>query len=265
MALAMKPALWCPGIRQGHPLARGLVAAWPWVGSANLRDVVGDHHMTAYNTPTVVSDEFGRVVALNDAQSEYLQRDELPVSVPPFSMAIWFKSDADLWQGVMGFFNSGSTDRFHLITLRETAGDHVVYAGSWAGGGGYAISSVPWVQDEWHHAVGVWQSSASRAIYYDGGNKGTDSTSIVPANLDRTAIGGYLDLTPNRYMSGRLAMPLIWNRALDDFEAQWLYEEPWSLITPRTRTYFWVGASGGAPPGLSIPVAMNHYRRLRCA
>ncbi|HUU97046.1 MAG TPA: hypothetical protein VM487_15010, partial [Phycisphaerae bacterium] len=44
MAFPVKPSMWCPGIRSGHPLANGLEGFWPmWEGSGDrLMDVSGN-------------------------------------------------------------------------------------------------------------------------------------------------------------------------------------------------------------------------------
>lgn len=251
MTLPMKPALWCPGIRQGHPLARGLVAAWPWAGTANLRDVVGNHHMTAYNTPTVSSDEFGRVVAFDDGSTQYLEVNKPAVKDYPLTMACWFRSDdLTIDQCLMCVGKSIQLGYgVYLLASGDQAGDPVRAGRAAYGGFVYTSTSSGYSANVWHQAVGLYASSTVTYACIDGGNKGGGGGATKAAlQWGATIIGNTSETSQQRYMSGRIAFPLIWSRVLSDLEVRWLYEEPWSLITPRKRTYFWVAASvaGGA-------------------
>ena len=76
---------------------------------------------------------------------------------------------------------------------------------------GYSVNT-------WHHAAGTFTSTTARAAFIDGGSKGTDTTSIVPANENRISIGRWGDSTPGNYMSGRICEVGLWDVVLTDDE-----------------------------------------------
>ena len=63
------------------------------------------------------------------------------------------------------------------------------------------------------------------------------------------------------------ALTLLYNRALTAAEIAQLYADPWAGFRQQDETALWSAATqgGGTPPGLAMPVAMHHYRQMRCA
>lgn len=68
----------------------------------------------------------------------------------------------------------------------------------------------------WHHVCGIEYSSTSRAIFTNGADKQTNTTSRVPAGMNQTTLGILNDLTIP--FDGKLADAAIWNVALADEE-----------------------------------------------
>lgn len=158
----------------------------------------------------------------DDASSQYLQYSGAIVSSYPVTMALWFYSnDASVYQ--MAFSQCLSTDDGSEMTLevRNSGNGQTIAAKSGVVGfGGRAISTTSWSTNTWHHHCGVFSGEDARAVYLDGGSKGTDSTSGGGTpSLNRTTIGGKVDLTPTLYFSGSLAEVAMWNVALTDAEA----------------------------------------------
>src|ERR1700741_5384202 len=67
-------------------------------------------------------------------------------------------------------------------------------------------------------ACGVWSASKSRSAYFNGGGKATNSATQTPSGINATAIGAFLDTSPDRYHAGMVAEAAIWNVALTDAE-----------------------------------------------
>lgn len=247
------PARHVPGIRDGHPLALGLEALYVWLDGSNpsWRNIVeDDFHQTAFNTPTVVPSEFGRVVSFDDGSTEYTNHTAAALSGVPVSMACWFRSDVDgVAQTLMCLGNSGETDHRMRMDIRGDGPGDPLRAE--IRGGGASVRSettTGYSVGVWHHGVAVFETVASRRSLIDAGSKGTETTSVTPT-LNNTSIGGYVrDGGPVETMSGQIAFPGFWGRALTDLEVKWLYDEPWSLITPRRKTYFMVPAVVGGNP-----------------
>jgi hypothetical protein len=177
----------------------------------------------------------------DDASSQYLETDSTPVTSQPFTMACWFNSDdAATLYGLMFVGNKASNvEQWVLYASGTTGGDPVIFAArSIAGGIDDAQTTTGYTAGTWHHACGVEIGAASRAVYIDGGSKGTDVANNTPLGADRFSVGRYGDLSPSNYMSGSIFWPAIWDAALDDDEVAALAEgimpclvRPESLVT----------------------------------
>lgn len=75
----------------------------------------------------------------------------------------------------------------------------------------------------WQHVVGVFASDTSRTAYLNGTAGTTNTTSITPAGLDRTAIGSRSHYLPQLFYDGLIAHVAIWNVALTGAEVGALY------------------------------------------
>jgi len=142
----------------------------------------------------------------------------------------------------------------------------------------------------WHHFLGVFASSTDRRVYIDGGSKGTDSTSIVPA-----FIGGVTKISlaaegASNGIDGDIAEVGVWSVALSDADAVLLSTNKYAppLVETASLEAYWPliadddDASGNglhmtavnSPTfgthvpdmvyslGSPIPVFVNHYRQL---
>ena len=191
---------------------------------------------------------------------------------------------------------------FRLCARGDVAGDPIRALAAGSGTSSVAITSSGYSANTWHHACGVFVSPTVRYAYLDGGSKGTSSTaSIVPANLDRTSIGALMRATPALYLEGQIAEAAIWQGELTDAEAAILAKGFSPLfIRPQNLVAYWplirdtdedkVGGfdmtayndpsvlphpriiypspvhsvfKSSAVAGLSIPIAMHHYKMMR--
>jgi len=213
----------------------------------------------------------------DDASSQYLTVASAPVTAVPLTMACWFRSDdATISQRLLELHNSGvSGDNFSLSAQGATAGDPVAFASTTtAGGGSVANTTTGYSANTWHHACGVTSAVNDRAVYIDGGSKGTNTGSKTPSGINSFNVGRRGGTSPGVYFSGRVAEVGIWNVALSDVEVAALargiappYIQPaalvgywpvWGLhspeidLTPNNRTLTVTGATlaDHAPVGL---------------
>ena len=156
----------------------------------------------------------------DDVSGSFLQRNSAVVNAPPFSVAAWMRSDDDTTgQTVLSIGDASTdTDYYRLFISGPTAGDPVRWVTRAGGSNAAASTSTGFSANTWHHVAGVEAAANSRAVYIDGGSKGTDSTSKTPSNLDTTAIGKLARLSAAPYFSGDIAWVSIWNAALSDAE-----------------------------------------------
>lgn len=145
-----------------------------------------------------------------------------PAVTSPLTMACWF-------------YPANLTATMNLLNLTDGSGIYYVLAFDGANaygagdnkivaeenGSGIAASTIAVdVANTWHHACSVFASGASRAIYLDGRNKSTETTSLtalstpVYFNIGAYYSGGSV-FGP---ISGGIAEVGVWNVALTDAE-----------------------------------------------
>jgi len=154
----------------------------------------------------------------NDASSEYLEITSAILTDPPITFACWAITDTVAVQRcIMGIF--GSTQAVDWFSLEIAPG--VLRALQRVGGQvtGRADSSTVPAVDVWEHYCGVFTNATSRAVYLNGGGKGTNTDNLIRAQtVNRTSIGRRSDQSPGQYWSGSIAKAAIWNAALTDAE-----------------------------------------------
>lgn len=243
---------------------------------------------------------------LNDASNEYLAVAQAVVSGEPFSFSAWVNSsDGADDQYVISIADKDVANQYHGIGLNSDVGvpDGAKAYTRDSSGIVEAKTSTDWVADTWHNVVGVWASSSSRAIYLDGGGKGTNSTSRSVSGLDRLCIGVSADSTPIDHLTGGICEVGVWDVALTDTEAAILglgYSP--LFVRPQSLVAYWrliqdedqdiVGGydltayntpsiadhcpkiiyptpvminrlEPAAPPAATVPIMMRYYRNLR--
>jgi len=263
-----KPSIWCPGYRKGHPLIAGRrFVLWPfWVAGLALTNVGDPGYDLDFpggaNNPTWADSLFGPALSFNDAASQYAERDAAPVTAPPFTLAALAQSNAN-WidQAVVSI--AKSTDGVHFWWLGfSNDGPPFAEFRAWDGVGiGAAQSTARITLNTWAHLCGIEYAADSRAVFLNGGNKGTNATSRTPAGVNRVSIGRIGDLSPSLYLSGRVGFALIVAGAWTDEQVKENHEDPWGIITQRRRSYFYGAVMAGAAAGGPFP----HYTRRRMA
>lgn len=149
----------------------------------------------------------------DDAQSEYLKIDQVVLASMPCAYVCWFNADAFVLNHVLMIqCDKDANVDTQIMYINKTNGTFQLRAYQESGvSGGSALSSLALSTSTWHHACAIFASATDRRILTDGANKGTNSTNIAPANLDRTAIGYWATSSPNYYMSGRIAEVAIYD------------------------------------------------------
>lgn len=252
-------------------------------------------------SPAILSREKPSMSRVFNGTSDYLRHSAAVATAYPFSFAGWAKytteDTAAMFVGV--YDGSVLTKRFTLgkiatnrsaLYTRDTT--------EWLVNTPTVVAAV----DTWFHYAGVWTAENDRILYVNGtANKVTSSasTAAYPAlTTPRTSIGGDDVSSFVRGWPGKVAHVAIWNTTLSDANVNALYNggtgggaNPltvaaanllayWPLNTagatePDSKGSFDMTVSGAtsdtgdnptvdAPPssGLSIAVAMHHYRQM---
>lgn len=176
-----------------------------------------------------------------DGVDDYLNAGTVPFTTYPFSISFWHKtwassSSVTWWCGEGGagtwraFYGGGSTTSVSALAVQN---NDFKTAGSTRG----------YTQDKWYLYTAVFESSTSRAVYIDGGNKGTNTASSSPTGVNEFYIGcDRSSASRGNFTAGNFADIRIWNRALSDNEVALLYDDsvkPFSRMN-NYRTYLFL-------------------------
>lgn len=165
-------------------------AYWP-LHDLNDRTSNG-HNLSAINTPTSgATGQVGDCYEFDQSVPEYLSLSSAIISSPPLTIMGWGRTNLGATgNNALASLGLVSTTGGHnYLIMMNTAGSPA-YAFTQNGGSSEGAASTANTSDEtWHHVAGVWSGSASRSVFLDGGNKGSNTNSITnPETLDRTQI-----------------------------------------------------------------------------
>lgn len=185
--------------------------------------------------------------------SNYLRYASGLLTATPLTMACWAKTSVSAaTQVLMSLNNSASaTDRNEfLLYVRSTDAVSVVTADTAAS---VASASTTITTGAWFHAAGVFASATSRAAYFNGANKGANSTSRTPSGINQTLIGvrnnagSFIDpFAPAG--AGVVAEAAIWNIALSDADIAALATGASPLLVhPESIVAYWPLIGNNSP------------------
>jgi len=156
--------------------------------------------------------------SFDDGSSEYLQ-GSFSLSGEPYTLAAWcYTDDVTINQIPLSIGDDASIDYAAIQIRGGDAGDSVWNVVLQGGSRNEAISTAGVSVNTWHHICGVTAAANDRAVFLDGGNKGTDATARAVGTINRASVGVSADNTPFGYFSGRVAEAAVWNVALTDAE-----------------------------------------------
>ena len=150
--------------------------------------------------------------------NQSLQTSSAPASVLPVTMACWFNStSATASQTLLSIAHS--TNAFlgpRLIAAGSEVGDPIRADYTIGASTGAARTSSGYSANTWHHACGVYPTSASRTAYLDGGNNATDTTSVAGSlAVNALTVAGRFNVGSIGLITvGVIAEVGIWNAAL---------------------------------------------------
>ena len=203
------------------------------------------------------------------ASLQYLEVAAAVLTAVPFTMACWVNPASTATNESL-LSLAKSTDTVHRHDLRINAGGSLSAA---TNAGSLVIATTTGgtlSTGSWSHACGVWSANNARAVYLNGGSKGTDTGSQTPTGMDRTGIGRLSNSTGQNYLTGTIAEAAIWNVALTDAEVALLAlgVSP-LLVRPGSLVAYWpligrfspeVDVRGGNSATVTGATAADHYR-----
>jgi hypothetical protein len=237
-----------PRIDRSHPLARGLVGAWPMFerGGLTVRDVHRGHDGTLTNMSTSdwVSSPYGPALDF-DGNNDYI---DTPITEHSdvYTVSAWINLDS--WTAPSEKYNhivsKGSVfdgDHEFALQFRTHSSDITRrYFGfsTKASGVHYSIhspkpaTSTDYPAGTWIHLVGV-RDRGHQAMYINGEEKGTpDGPTTTPCGTSSRNIkigGPYSVISSDAYFNGQIADVKIWNRRLQYSEVLSEFRDPFRL------------------------------------
>jgi len=150
------------------------------------------------------------------SSSQYLQAAGVPVSSVPVSLVCWGYPGNTTLAYLICFADTSVPDHTFRLGWNNSTLAAIAYCSG--GSDGFALSSSGGSSGAWHHFAAVFAATNDRRAFFDGGNKGTNSSSVTPAGLDGCSIGRACDSTPGYYTTGRIAEAAAYSAALTDAE-----------------------------------------------
>ena len=263
------PPHWPYTLNHGSPQAQGLVAWWPMDphGAATVFDLSpkGVYPLTCQGATWGVATVAGvPCLKFVRASSQYAAVATTPVLAVPLSITAWVTSvDTTNSQEVVSIADTGSSfNSFRLNFGGNAVGDPVRAVTSKDAGSAIAVTTTGYVAGVEVHAAAVFAAIDLRAAYINGGSKGTETTSTIPAGIDAIHVGRNHGAAPSNYFDGSIRDVRIYNRALSAAEVYAAYDPSsrYDLYYQlRQRSYFLPAAAGGD----AVPQCWTQFRRRR--
>lgn len=147
--------------------------------------------------------------------TDYYQADTAIVSGPPFTVCAWINVDSLAADGAVFWVGDKDATNDYFVLWVDTTGT-VEWSARTGGPTRTAGTSTSLSVNTWVHVAATAAAADDRAVFLDGGGKGTNTQSSTPSNLDRTAIGRYSDSSPSDYFDGEIAHVSVYDVVLAD-------------------------------------------------
>jgi len=230
MNFHMKPPMWAPGIRQGHPLAVGLELCVPAVeaGGTTVRNLARPGEIGVFgagaSAPTWQCGPMGPIVDFDGGDGVTFETSRFAALDEPLTLAAIVRWD-------------GNASYETIMSTRDAGGytwDFRVYQGklNLLTDAGSQASTLTLTSGEWCLAVAqpLPAAEAGMRFFLDAEMEQTGADRPITPGLEYLLLGC---TAAGHFMDGAFAGWWIWSRALTAGEIAELYYDPWGLITPR--------------------------------
>lgn len=146
------------------------------------------------------------------ASSQYLNTTTSPISDVPMTLAIWTRDDRLAVYSTLFIQNTTNSNR-HGIFNRGNP-ENLVQISSVGPSPVSANTTATYTADVYKHAAAVLASTASRTIFFNGGNSATNTTTVSATGLNQISIGARYSGSYGAFFNGQAAEAAIWNTNL---------------------------------------------------
>ena len=225
--------------------SNGLVGWWPFSGNAN--DLSGNGNHGTVKGAVLTNDRNGSSNSAYsfNGTSDYIETLFGQPSLTSLTMAGWIKTSIGGYIISNGFLTGGYELFMHNQSSGEIHNGKICFYQSISGGGFGKMTTNTFLDNNWHHVVGVVQgyttndlSPDSVKIYVDGilvlQDKVITKSGFLPSIPNSPFYFGKTGLQ-NSFCNGKLDDVGIWSRALDSNEIKRLYQGCTKSITQQPK------------------------------
>lgn len=261
--MIVKPRL--PIINRSHPLAKGLVADYPFFerGGTTLRDISGNNNhgtLTSMDPATdwiLTSQGYG----LDFDTTDYVtipDSDILDFGTSPFFVETWIKTTVNnVRQVAVAKVDVTGNFIFEMGTDRTIANE--IYCEFYVSGLFRQVLVVDssFFDGKVHHLVAGHDGTAAR-LFIDGVLRGSSVGAYGNIDTASWAIGTYGAYSPPfRGWNGQIAKTRVWKKAPIAREIATLYADPWALYRSRRG----IIGKAVAAAGVTYPQLERSFQR----
>lgn len=221
------------------PQAVGLVAWWPMGGASGPKLVVdeaGRSHLAGTASPMTLGPT-GAPTCVFNGSSDVLTAAAAPVTAMPLTLAGWATAGSSSLVGSILSLDAGlaafaSANFYRLVVVGSASPKQVRANQGLSGSEVQATYGAGWVAGQEFHTAGVFTSTTSRAVYYNGALGTSDTTSLAAPTVSQATLGRHSVTGSEQYWSGTLGEAGAWAVALPAHIIARLYD-------PGTRFELW--------------------------
>jgi hypothetical protein len=247
-----------PVLQRGHPLAKGLVAAWPFFegGGGSLNDLSGNRNTGILtNGPAWTGGQFGSALLFTAASSQsVIVPNSASFNFATLTLSAWFRTtttgaDQDLLR------QDGNPSGTRNWGFRVSSGNNL-QAFTIFGGVPILTSAATVTDGKWHHGVLILKQNGGNTdltLYLDGQSVATGTATALNPTPTQSVYIGYSEWAEP--FNGSIDAVSFYNRALSAAEVEQLYFDPFVIYRTRSRwwesltpTYYFPGKSAIVKP-----------------
>jgi hypothetical protein len=170
----------------------------------------------------------GRVTA------DFLSGNCTGFSAPPLTITCWVRFYDLVASQVVCVGTVGSGNNYYGIGLNNSNNVQAIERDTVNSA---ALTAVAPSQNVWHNLTAVFASHSDRRVYFDGGNKATDTT--TRSATATTGIGVLGDPTGNGCWTLDICHVALWNIALSDTDVGQLFTQLPLYVQPANLVEYW--------------------------
>lgn len=152
-----------------------------------------------------------------NGSTQYLGVSSNPITAYPFTMVGWFNTAVTTGTLTIAYQGSTLANSQGLTLSAGKVAASTTVAGQ---GTASATTTASYSTSQWQHAAGVWTAATDRAVFLNGSNKVTNTTSRLYSSTTTILDVGsfFFNNARGGYFNGQIAEVAIWNAALSDAE-----------------------------------------------